>query len=75
MITAPNKDLPPEATISINGRLLTYAESMTVRVALGAFLISLSGEGLGTDVVGRGICEGYKRCIRDVLNIVHRDGG
>jgi hypothetical protein len=31
-----------EADITINGRALTFAESMTLRVAIGSFRLSLS---------------------------------
>ena len=63
---ADSQPLPPEAEIIINGQKCTFAESMTVRVALGAFLMDLHTDGLGDDSHGIAICHGYKAAIASV---------
>lgn len=44
-----------EASIVINGKILTETEAMTVRVALESFSDSLNAEGLGEDNTGKEI--------------------
>lgn len=55
-----------EASIVINGKILTETEAMTVRVALESFSDSLSAEGLGEDNTGKEISEFYKS---NIVNI------
>lgn len=55
-----------EASIVINGKILTEAEAMTVRVALESFSDSLNAEGLGEDNTGKEISELYKS---NIVNI------
>ncbi len=49
-----------EPRIAINGVELTFAEAMTLRVALQSFLLSLSAEGLGGDEHGRVMSANYQ---------------
>jgi len=58
--------LPDEPSISINGRRLTEAQAMTVRVAVGSFEMTLQGNGLGEDETGRAICAGYLARIAEI---------
>jgi len=48
-----------EPEIIINGKKLTTAQAMTLRVAIGTFIISLEKDGLGEDKVGLSIKDGY----------------
>lgn len=57
---------PTEAVITINGRQLTYGESMTIRVALESFAWSLTDDGLGEDETGKAITKGYQANIRTI---------
>lgn len=60
-----------EPDIRINGTRLTVAQAMTVRVALGAFGITLSDpEGLGDDETGIALCQGYKKAIAEVHKLM-----
>lgn len=52
--------MPEEPLISINGRPLTEAESMTIRVALMSFLSEMVEPGsLGDDAHGKAMRDGY----------------
>lgn len=68
------KPLPAEAVITINGFVLNDAESMTLRVAVQTFLITLDPlDALGSDPTGRGVREGYRnqcRSINDKLRMM-----
>lgn len=56
-----------EPTITINGVRLTTAQAMTIRVAIGAYQISLQDEdALGSDETGRSIRNGYMRNLIDL---------
>lgn len=59
---------PLEADVVIEGQTLTRAESMTLRVAVTAFLMTLQDEGLGDDENGKAISEGYQRACKTILN-------
>jgi hypothetical protein len=48
-----------EPKITINGRELTEAQAMTLRVALNSFLSDLAAEGLGDDEHGKRMTEAY----------------
>lgn len=61
---------PPEAEIIINGKTLTYGESMTVRVALCSYLNDLKTNGLGDDEHGKQMCQGYISAIHRILDSV-----
>ena len=57
---------PSEPEITINGRRLTTAEAMTVRVALETLAFSVADDGLGEDETGRAIAAGYLRAIESI---------
>lgn len=48
-----------EAEIIIDGKKLTVAESMAVRVALSSFISDIQQKGLGDDETGKAIAAGY----------------
>lgn len=57
-----------EAKITINGKELSYAESMTVRVAISSFMMELKNEGLGEDEVGKQITNNYIKNCKEIEN-------
>lgn len=57
----------------INGQTLSPAEAMTVRVALGSFLMDLNENGLGDDDHGRYMKHGYSECAKSVLRKMVRE--
>jgi hypothetical protein len=59
-----------EPKITVNGIELTTAQAMTVRVAIQNFAIDLKEQGLGTDVTGMSIAQGYQRCIHTINDIM-----
>lgn len=59
-------DVWNEPIITINGTTLTIAQAMTVRVALGSFILSLRS-GLGTDEHGKRMTEAYMEALRDTV--------
>lgn len=61
----PN-NLPNEATVTVNGELLSSAESMTLRVALELFAMDLLTNGLGDDATGKSIAAGYKEAAKTI---------
>ena len=59
-----------EPTISVNGTQLTNSQAMTVRVALGAFLIDLAdADALGDDEHGRAMTRGYKARLAEIFRM------
>lgn len=63
--------LPSEAVITISGTDLTFGQSMTVRVAIENFAMSLVEENaLGDDDLGRSIAEGYKARISEIRALI-----
>lgn len=54
-----------EPDITVNGRRLTFAEAMTVRVALGSFRLFLS-EPLNVEMLGESLVAGYDRHLANV---------
>jgi len=48
-----------EPDITVNGRALTFAECMAVRVAIGSFLIGLSSDEMRRGL-GEGLAAGYE---------------
>lgn len=64
-------DMPKEADIVINGRVLSYGESMAVRCALTSFFTDLNQNGLGDDQLGKDLTEAYKKNIKSVLYTIH----
>lgn len=55
-----------EAMILINGVELTYAQSMTIRVALENFASGLHADGLGDDPHGKEITQLYLERIGEI---------
>jgi hypothetical protein len=61
-----------EPNIVVNGKTLSYAQAMTVRVALESFAMDLSDHNcLGSDEVGRTIADGYRACISQIRAILY----
>jgi hypothetical protein len=69
---APTVDGMTEADITISGVALTFAESMTVRVALETFAHVLLNQGLGKDKEGSVIAENYLRSIDSIRQLIFR---
>ena len=63
-----------EPLITINGRLLYDAQSMTIRVALEHFASDLRENGLGEDEHGRTMTRGYLERIDEIRNLIFNDG-
>lgn len=59
-----------EADIIIEGRKLSFAESMTVRVALTNYILTMDTEGLGDDEHGKCMARGYSSNGKTVLNTI-----
>ncbi|MBD9544302.1 hypothetical protein IB276_33185 [Ensifer sp. ENS04] len=60
-----------EPNITVNGVTLTTAQAMTVRVALGAYMMELApADSLGSDSTGRSIREGYLRSGNEVMRLM-----
>jgi len=62
-----------EANIIINGVELTFAQSMTVRVAMNSFVLTLKSDGFGRDELGIAIRDNYLRNSAEVLKLIHKD--
>jgi hypothetical protein len=61
----------PEAKVIINGRLLTDAQSMTLRVAIEDFAQSLVNEGLGDDEHGQRMKAAYLDRIAEIRETLY----
>lgn len=60
-----------EANVTINGTQLTFAEAMTLRVALSDFMMGIATpDALGSDETGRGIRDGYQKCGSNILRLM-----
>jgi hypothetical protein len=62
-----------EPTITINGKLLTVGQAMTVRVAIQSFAVSLNSEGLeenDEDEIGKSITKGYLGRISEINDMI-----
>lgn len=60
-----------EARITINGKTLTDAQAMTLRVALGLFLMDMNNENaLGGDKSGEDIRKLYLEEGRQILRLI-----
>ncbi|MFZ2404409.1 MAG: hypothetical protein WAW41_04680 [Methylobacter sp.] len=55
-----------EPDITINGNLLTQAQSMTIRVAVYSFAERLQDEGLGDDQTGKDITANYLARLKEI---------
>lgn len=60
-----------EPIIAINGVVLSKAEAMTIRVAVGNFALDLNN-GLGDDETGIAITQGYKNQIRKINVLMYK---
>lgn len=58
-----------EATITINGKLLTPGEAMTVRVAIESLAVDLD-VGLGDDEHGKAMVAGYRAAISGIRKAI-----
>lgn len=63
-----------EADIVINGVKLTFAQSMTLRVAICSFLSDMSKEdALGTDEHGKFMSNAYASRSQEIINLMFKD--
>lgn len=64
-----------EPEITINGTTLSFGQAMTLRVAVGNFLIQVQDpDGLGDDEAGRSIAKGYKARLGEIAQLMHKHG-
>ncbi len=66
-----NRDEAAESLIVVNGMTLTYAESMTIRVALESFAAELIANGLGDDSHGKAMTKAYLKNINSVRGYMY----
>ena len=59
-----------EAHITINWHHLTFAESMTLRVAISSFLMNMKEEGLGDDKIGKSLAQNYTKNASNIQNYI-----
>jgi hypothetical protein len=59
-----------EAYITINGKPLTSAQSMTLRVAVQNFLFDLKYDGLGEDEHGRSMTRLYQDRLCEINDMI-----
>jgi hypothetical protein len=62
--------LPQEATITVNGHLLSHGQAMTVRVALAAFVMDLTNDGLGDDEHGKLMVKAYQERAHEIFRMM-----
>lgn len=61
-----------EALISVNGLMLTKAQSITVRMACTIYLLEMANpDALGDDKHGRTMAENYKGRLEEVLGFIN----
>lgn len=61
-----------EADVFINGKPLTFSQSMTLRVAIGSMLMDMAMVGaMGTDRIGEQIREGYKERLIEIQALIN----
>ena len=68
MNTAQNS--PLESEIIVNGKILTEAQVMTVRVALNGFSVDLQDNGLGDDEHGKAMARAYLARLGEIIGIM-----
>jgi len=62
-----------EADIIINGVRLTFAQSMTLRVAMCSFLSEMSEDNaLGSDEHGKLMSDVYAKRSREIINLIFK---
>jgi hypothetical protein len=71
-IPSPLGDRTLEASITIEGVPLSYSQSMTVRVALEVFAMSLHDDGLGDDLRGKALHQGYLARLAEVRALIRK---
>lgn len=54
-----------EPAIRINGTALTFAQAMTIRVAVGSFLMTVNDQGARQEL-GIGLADGYRARLLEV---------
>ena len=69
-MTSQTRPLTHEPFIKINGRQLSEAEAMTMRVALESFAISLAEDGLGEDSHGKTMVRLYLKNIESIRRVM-----
>lgn len=62
-----------ESKITINGSLLTDAQSMTIRVAFEFFALDIKINGLGNDRCGIDIAKGYLERAKEIRKYMYLD--
>ncbi|MDO9177559.1 MAG: hypothetical protein Q7U16_04410 [Agitococcus sp.] len=60
-----------EPAIQINGRILTEAQAMTVRVAIENFSVDVAGDGLGSDERGLQIAAAYRERVAEIRHVMY----
>jgi len=60
-----------EATVTINGNPLSFAEAMTLRVAVGAFLMNLADPSVRAGL-GEGLAGGYQQHLRTITRYMQQ---
>lgn len=64
-----------EPDITINGTALTFAQAMTLRVAIGQFLMGLQEpDALGDDEHGLVMTKAYKARAGEIMQLMHKHG-
>jgi hypothetical protein len=58
---------PTEPEVTINGVKLTFAQSMTLRVAMCSFRSEMIEEGLGNDEHGRRMAKSYAEKAEEII--------
>lgn len=66
--------LTNESSVTINGHKLSQAQSMTLRVAVGAFIMSLQTEGLGDDPHGKIMTDAYLDRLAEICALMNPGG-
>ena len=61
-----------EANMIINGVELTFVQSMTVRVAMSSFAMTLQEDGLGNDEHGKFMSKSYLKNIREINRLIFK---
>ena len=63
-----------EASVVIAGNTLTFQESMTLRVAISSFLMSMKDDdSLGVDLHGRIMTKSYRKHASTIQRYIHEE--
>lgn len=60
-----------EANITINGVMLTPAQSMIIRLSVESFDADLTSEGLFDDEHGKSLCRSYQRRVSEIRKMLY----